>query len=96
LDARETLNLALPSFLDTEAAVGLVTTLKTVLAGGSDVVIDGSEVRRLGTPGVQVLLAAAQAFAAANQHFRVTAVSPEFQSVFDDLGLHADLNAWRH
>ncbi|HWA89410.1 MAG TPA: STAS domain-containing protein [Rhizomicrobium sp.] len=55
--------LKLPSILDLTVASALKLDLQTALARGEGLTVDGEEVRRVTSPCLQVLAAAARAFA---------------------------------
>jgi anti-anti-sigma regulatory factor len=85
--------LALPAILDLTAA----QTLKEILGEATlsrAVVLNGVGVERVGTPAVQVLLAAAQSAAAEGHAFALTQPSDVLRSAFHDLGLTSTLARW--
>lgn len=80
---------ALPAILDAVAAAPLRQTLLELQA--HPLAIDASQVERLSTPSLQVLMAAAVSWKAAGQNFEITHESEVFTSVRDLLGLTPDL-----
>ena len=58
-DPQDRNRLNLPALLDLAAARTLCQSLRQRLLGNEPVILDGSGVERVSTPGVQILLAAA-------------------------------------
>lgn len=77
-------SVLLPEVLDRAASTRLAHDLLT--ARGRGVVLDASQVRRLGGLGLQVLMAARRAWAADGQPFRVDTPSPAFVEALSLLG----------
>jgi anti-anti-sigma regulatory factor len=82
--------LMLPDCLDSAA----VTTVRDLLLArrGNAIVIDASQVRRVGAQSLQVLIAAARTWQADGHSYRVTNSSPELLDTIALIGLaHEDL-----
>ncbi len=58
------------------------------------IVVDAEQVERIGTPAVQVLLAAARTLSADGRAFALRKSSPAVCSAFEDLGLIDELKRW--
>lgn len=92
-DCNGRLEIDLPSLLDLPAASALRDALLEALArDASDVVLKASAVERTGTAAIQVLLAAAETFAATSRHLAMDAPSDSVSAAFRHLGLAADLD----
>ena len=92
--ARDNDVVALSSVLDLTAAHALKETLVEALSLHASLVVDGANVERVGTPAVQVLLAAFRRPAAGSQHLALREPSPVLCAAFEDLGLAAELASW--
>lgn len=79
--------LALPSVFDAAAASDLTPAVRTAAAAG-DLQVDGSAVDRIGTPGLQLLLAAARAVRADGNAFTLTDPSPALVASLVLAGAH--------
>jgi anti-anti-sigma regulatory factor len=90
----ETVELTLPAQLDLGALHGLKEDLLAAAALNGDLSLDGSQVERVGTPAMQLLLAAASAFSADNRRFMLRSPSEPLVSALADLGLSAELRQW--
>lgn len=90
-----TSSLNLVPVMDMMVAEPLRQTLVQAVSRGRHVVVDGSDVERIGTPCIQVLLAAANAFGEVGLNWQVTEPSPALSAAFADLGLAAELESWR-
>lgn len=90
----ETVELTLPAQLDFAALQGLKEELLAAAALPGDLLIDGSEVERAGTPAVQLLLAAARAFTGTDRRFALRSPSEALSGAFADLGLGEELRQW--
>ncbi|MEL7028409.1 MAG: STAS domain-containing protein [Pseudomonadota bacterium] len=77
----------LPSALDLNAAVAAHRDLASRLQADGLIEVDGSQVTRPATPGLQVLLAAARTARAKKQPFRLTDPSTELLEALADLDL---------
>jgi len=86
--------LTLPSALDLTAALTLKETFAEMLLSRTDIIVDGAQVVRIGTPAVQVILAAAQALKSEGRAFVLKQPSNAFRSAFVDLGLTSELERW--
>ena len=84
----------LPSVLDATTAHALKETLLEALSLRADVVIDGAGVERVGTPGVQVLVAAGRSLVAGPHRLVLAKPSRALCEAFADLGLAAELKLW--
>lgn len=86
--------LALPATLD----AGLVLPLRNALAQDckelAGVEIDGAEVEWIGTPSIQILVAAGLTFDSEGRPFRITGASDALKQAFADLGLLSALERW--
>lgn len=82
--------LMLPDCLDASAAVELKEML--MARRGSTVVIDGSQVRRVGVQSLQILVASARTWQADGHSYRVTNSSSELLDAITLIGLpHEEL-----
>ena len=82
--------LILPDCLDSSA----VTVVRDMLLArrGNAIIVDASQVRRVGAQSLQVLIAAARTWQADGHGYRVTNSSPELLDTIALVGLaHADL-----
>jgi anti-anti-sigma regulatory factor len=68
--------------------------LAAALASRSGVVVEVETVQRVGTPAIQLLLAAAREFSADTQSFALRAPSPALMAAFEDLGLGDEARSW--
>ena len=86
--------MTLPAALD----AGLVLPLRNALAQDCKeligVEIDAGEVEWIGTPSVQVLVAAGLTFDSEGRPFRITNASEPLKQAFSDLGLLSALERW--
>jgi anti-anti-sigma regulatory factor len=80
--------LALPPVLDLTCAEQFRAELCQALALAGGLVLDAASVERIGTPGLQLVLAAARA----TQTFTIEAPSEAFRDAVADLGLGAELS----
>lgn len=85
--------IILPTVFDMGGTIGIVDDLKAAVAGSTDVTVDGSAVERCGTPGIQILLAAARSARANGHTLHLTAASEPLKATFHTLGLAAELDA---
>lgn len=80
--------VSLPAVVDLLHASVLKTQLERGLASGQGLTIDGSAVKRIGSPALQVLLAGANAFAkAGGPGLQIENASAEFLETVSTLGL---------
>lgn len=87
--------LRLPASLDLGSAQALKESLLSALAVSPALKLDASETRHVATPGVQVLLAAAQAAKSAGGKVVLTGSSPVLEAAFADLGLTETFTEWK-
>lgn len=92
--AAEPAVLALPPSLDLTAAQSLKDSLVEAAMARTGIVLDGANVQRVGTPAVQVVLAAARTFAAEERTFTLRHPSNVLREAFEDLGLSEELRRW--
>ena len=85
---------SLPSLLDAAAAQSLKDLFCDLVASRRGVVLDGEKVERISTSAVQILLAAAKAFAAEDRSFAMTRPSQALRAGFSDLGLSKFIDQW--
>jgi chemotaxis protein CheX len=90
-----TTTITLPAALDATAAAELLSAMRKAVLRGRPLAIDCSDVTRLSTPCVQILLASEKALAAVDQTMAVSACSEEFAAAMNDFGLEEKLEAWR-
>jgi anti-anti-sigma regulatory factor len=83
--------LTLPSALDPQT---LKETFAEMLLTRTDIIVDGAQVVRIGTPAVQVILAAAQTLKSEGRAFVLKQPSNALRSAFVDLGLTSELERW--
>ena len=82
--------LMLPDCLDSSAASAIKEML--LARRGTAIVVDASEVRRVGAQSLQVLVAAARTWQADQQSYRMTSASAELLETIALIGLpHEDL-----
>ena len=86
--------VVLPAVLDLAAAHTLKGTLGETVLCGTHIVLNGMNVERVGTPALQVLLAASRSVAGAGGSFVLQRPSHALRSAFGDLGLAAELARW--
>jgi len=82
----------LPSEIDLRAANDLRLTLEPLVASNQPIVFDASQVERLGTPAIQLLLAAERTLGAGQM--TLAHPSTALQRAFQDLGLSETLTRW--
>lgn len=87
------MNIALEPNLDLAAARRLKDTLIGALASEGPVTLEAAAVERIGTPAIQVLLAAGERFAADGRRLVVADATEPLRAAFSDLGLAAVLDA---
>ena len=88
------IRIKLPSQLDMGALPGLKEELLGALAATSGVTVEGADVERVGTPALQLLLAAARDVLQGGRAFTLHAPSEALMLAFDDLGLGAQAREW--
>lgn len=79
----------LPARLDLTTAGELVEMLRAVPDG--DVTLDGSHIRHVGTPGLQILLSARQTVEAAGNTFAIVGASDEVCAQVAQFGLESSV-----
>jgi anti-anti-sigma regulatory factor len=84
----------LPEVLDLGMVQGLRESLAAAIAEQNAIHIDAGKVERVGTPAVQVILAAGRDLSAENRTFVITKASDVFRSAFRDLGLDEQFSEW--
>jgi anti-anti-sigma regulatory factor len=87
--------IALPAILDIGNAQELQESLGAALEGSPVLRLNGSKTQQVSTPGVQVLLAAAQSAEAGGGRLVLSSPSQALQEAFGSLGLSNQLNEWR-
>ena len=85
--------LVLGPSLDGPAVEDLLVTLRDRLLAGLPVTLTGNQVERVGTPGLQVLVAAAREARSRRLPFSLQAPSAYLADAIAGLGLQAELPA---
>lgn len=88
------IRIKLPSHLDMGALPGLKEELLSALTATSAVTVEAADVERVGTPALQLLLAAARDVLQGGRAFTLQAPSEALMLAFDDLGLGAQAREW--
>jgi anti-anti-sigma regulatory factor len=83
--------LTLGPTLDGPAVEDLLATLRDRVLAGQPVVLDGNQVDRVATPGLQVLVAASREARARQLPFSLNAASACLADAIASLGLQAEL-----
>jgi chemotaxis protein CheX len=83
--------LTLGPMLDGPAVEDLLGTLRDRVLAGLPVIVDGNQVERVATPGLQVLVAAAREARARRLPFSLSAASACLAGAIAALGLQAEL-----
>lgn len=86
--------ITLPLVLDLGGAQILRETLLHAGSAAGRMMVDAAQVERIGTPAIQVLLAAARAQAANDRPFTLRQPSEVVVKAFEDLGLIEEMNRW--
>lgn len=88
--------LPLPAVLDMRAAPWLYDHMMAALQSGGDIRLDASQVERLSTPCMQILLSAATTLdqVLTGHRIRVTDASEAFWEAFNDLGYGSLIERW--
>lgn len=86
--------LGLPAVLDLLAAESLREVIRESLVLGGRLDIDASQVERMSTPCIQVLMAAGRALKEGGITFSIDRPSDAFINGFYDLGLGSELADW--
>lgn len=87
----ETGRLSLPAVSDGVAAGGLRESLAMLASRGGSVEVEGSAVERIGTPSLQILVAARRSMMARGLSLAVIRRSPVLCKAIEDLGLAAEI-----
>ena len=87
--------LLLPTSLDLGNANDWKERLLAALTLNPVLKLDGSETNHATTPGIQILLAAAQSAKSKGGKIVLTNPSPALEAAFGDLGLASTLCEWR-
>jgi len=80
--------------LDLAAVQVLKESLADAMLAGNDVIVGGANVERVGTPAVQVLLAAARTLASEGRRFALTQPSEALRAAAKELGLADTFEQW--
>lgn len=80
------LTVSLPAIFNGPAAQGMRDVLLEVAGSSAHIVVDGSAVERVGTPALQVLIAASRTAAANGGTFSLTGPSEALRAALEDLG----------
>ena len=86
--------LALPAALDLRSATDLKDRLAAALERDAVLRLNGSKTTQVSTPGVQVLLAAAQTAKTSGGALLLHKPSSALKEAFHDLGLSGRLTEW--
>ena len=86
---------ALPAELDLRAAVALHGALSAALDQSNDLVLDASQVVKLSTPCVQIIISAMNSMERESRICRMTEPSAYFSNFMNDLGFGEMLERWR-
>ncbi len=87
--------VSLPATLNLNSAETLRQALMDAISGSGGAVVDGSQVMRVDSPCLQVLLAAGRDVEADGRTFALCNPSDQLRSAFEDIGMSAELNRWR-
>ena len=87
--------LTLPAILDIGNAQELQESLAAALEQSPVLRLNGAKTQQVSTPGVQVLLSAAQSAAAGGGSLILNSPSPALKEAFESLGLPNQLSEWR-
>ena len=85
----------LPRELDLLAAESLKETLLAELDEGDGLLLDASDVERVSTPCVEVLVSAYKTCADSGQSFHISNSSQVLVDAFEALGLDEQFKGWR-
>ena len=85
----------LPQSIDISTASDVLDGIKKVYSKDSDFIIEGSEVGKITTPGVQLILSLATTVEKNNKKFTLKDASENMVAAFEDLGLSKQLNEWK-
>lgn len=84
----------LPVRNDLSNAAEIKEAILNTIAGGDQIIIDGTRVERMDTPVVQILCAARKSLAKEDVMVRFRAPSEAMTKSFVDLGLAIEINDW--
>jgi anti-anti-sigma regulatory factor len=87
-------SLTMTPVLDMVVAEPLLGALRSAVGQGGNVEVDASQVERLSTACVQIIVAASRALSASGRNFSVSKYSDAFVAAFGDLGLYPSLMEW--
>ncbi len=90
----EKVEIRLPAQLDLASLTALKEELTSAATSANSLIVDGSNVERVGTPAIQLILAAAKAFSGEGRQFTLEAPSQPLSAAFDDLGLAEVTRQW--
>ncbi|WP_407049777.1 STAS domain-containing protein [Methyloraptor flagellatus] len=79
-------SVALPTHVDMAATIELREQL-LAMAGAPRIEVDGAAVERIGTPAIQVLLAATRGAAAEGRSLKLRSPSSAMRRALEDVGL---------
>ncbi|MCK0069689.1 MULTISPECIES: STAS domain-containing protein [Kordiimonas] len=85
----------LPRELDLLAAESLKETLLAELDEGEGLLLDASDVERVSTPCIEVLVSAQKTCVATSQSFQISNSSQVLVDAFSALGLDEQFKGWR-
>jgi anti-anti-sigma regulatory factor len=86
--------IVLPARLSINSAAELRKNLMNLLDGNGSIEIDASEVERITTPCIQIIIAMEKSTASAGRKFKVVNPSAAFSDAFATLGLSSYLQSW--
>lgn len=86
--------IELPSAITQQDAQQLYDKLMNAMDSSIHIEVDASKVERIGTSGIQVLVAAGRHLKDLGGSFSIKQCSDEFSQAFSDLGLVAFLQEW--
>lgn len=87
--------ISLPKDCDTPFASALHEDIAREVATIHELQLDASDVERINTPAIQLIVMLARALGTENIHMSVESCSPTFVAGFEQLGLGAQLAEWR-
>ena len=92
---KEVVLIVLPEVTDVEAAADVAENIRAALKKGNGVALDGSEIRHIATPGVQMLLSAYAYHAAHDGAITLSGLSDAAMRSAEILGADRELHQWR-
>ena len=87
--------IQLPATLNLNTAETLKEALIDAISSSGGAFVGGSQVNRVDTPCLQVLLAAGRDVEADGRTFALCNPSDQLRSAFEDIGMSAELDRWR-